>query len=205
VIVRFTIRATRRKARDSNPHSPKGGRFSNAVRRTISGYLPRIETDSGPTGSRTRTSATPGRCPPTRRWARLTIDSGRFAVTSARSDQWTAGELNPDLRRAIPASSRWTSSPIHAYRVDRRGVEPRFPGCKPGVVPLDQPPISTPSIQRSARESNSVHLLTMEACRRRTRGPSRAIRNKVRPRVELGPPLYKRGMRPAHPQTIVWV
>jgi hypothetical protein len=25
--------------------------------------------------------------------------------------------------------------------VDHRGVEPRFPGCKPGVVPLDQQPI----------------------------------------------------------------
>jgi hypothetical protein len=24
--------------------------------------------------------------------------------------------------------------------VDRRGIEPRFPGCKPGVVPLDQQP-----------------------------------------------------------------
>lgn len=25
-------------------------------------------------------------------------------------------------------------------RVDRRGIEPRLPGCKPGVVPLDQQP-----------------------------------------------------------------
>ena len=26
--------------------------------------------------------------------------------------------------------------------VDRRGVEPRSPGCKPSVFPLDQPPIN---------------------------------------------------------------
>ncbi len=26
-------------------------------------------------------------------------------------------------------------------QVDRRGVEPRFPGCRPGVVPLDQQPV----------------------------------------------------------------
>jgi hypothetical protein len=30
--------------------------------------------------------------------------------------------------------------------VDRRGVEPRSPGCKPGVVPLDQQPLSSRSI-----------------------------------------------------------
>ena len=92
--------------------------------------------------------------------------------------------------------------------VDRRGVEPRFPACDAGVVPLDQQPIGTvqesrldrlgsrtpiswlqarrhpvrPAAHshsigrsigpRSARESNSVPLLTTEACRRRTRGPS---------------------------------
>ncbi len=35
-------------------------------------------------------------------------------------------------------SSLWTMSPFIA--VDRRGVEPRFPGCKPGVFPLDEQP-----------------------------------------------------------------
>jgi hypothetical protein len=38
---------------------------------------------------------------------------------------------------------------------------------------LDEPPSNSPRFQRSARESNSVHLLTTEACRRRTRGPIR--------------------------------
>jgi hypothetical protein len=32
VIFRFTIRAIKRKARDSNPHSPKGNRISGAAR-----------------------------------------------------------------------------------------------------------------------------------------------------------------------------
>ena len=32
MIVLFTIRAIKRKARDSNPHSPKGNRISNAAR-----------------------------------------------------------------------------------------------------------------------------------------------------------------------------
>lgn len=26
------------------------------------------------------------------------------------------------------------------YLVERRGIEPRLPGCKPGVLPLDEPP-----------------------------------------------------------------
>ena len=33
--------------------------------------------------------------------------------------EWTAGESNPDLRRAMPASSRWTSSPIDESRYAR--------------------------------------------------------------------------------------
>lgn len=50
------------------------------------------------------------------------------------------------------------------FQVDRRGVEPRFPGCRPGVVPLDQQPLLF-VVQRSARESNPVFLLTEEVCR----------------------------------------
>ena len=48
MIVLFTIRANERKARDSNPHSPQGNRFSKAVRPTVSGYLPgEIEKNQG--------------------------------------------------------------------------------------------------------------------------------------------------------------
>ena len=103
MIVLFTIRATERKARDSNPHSPWGNRVSSAARPTVSGYLP----------SR--------------------VDS---------YTEWTTGESNPDLLVASQASFRWTSSPCL--------IE---------------------TMQRSARESNSVPLLTGKGCRRRTRGP----------------------------------
>lgn len=61
--------------------------------------------------------------------------------------KWTHGESNPDFLNAIQVSSRWTMSPFSVPipepfgdRVDRRGVEPRFPGCDPGVFPLDQQP-----------------------------------------------------------------
>ena len=62
-----------------------------------------------------------------------------------RSRQWTAGELNPDLRRAIPASSRWTSSPSerkarelnpHPPKENRlsRAARPTVSGYLPEVV-----------------------------------------------------------------------
>ena len=38
-----------------------------------------------------------------------------------------------------PYSATFRSLSLRA--VERRGIEPRFPGCKPGVVPLDQRPI----------------------------------------------------------------
>ena len=43
--------------------------------------------------------------------------------------------------------------------MDHRGVEPRFPGCKPGVVPLDQQP---DLIESSRRESNPRFLFVRE-------------------------------------------
>ena len=51
--------------------------------------------------------------------------------------KWTDRESNPDFRHARAVSSRWTISPI----VERRGIEPRLPGCKPSVFPLDQRPV----------------------------------------------------------------
>src|SRR5688500_13313978 len=60
--------------------------------------------------------------------------------------QWTHRESNSDLRHARAVSSRWTMSP--STSVDRRGIEPRFPACKAGVVPLDQQPVSFKSRTR---------------------------------------------------------
>ncbi len=52
--------------------------------------------------------------------------------------KWTHWESNPDFQPAELVSSLWTMSP----EVERRGIEPRLPGCKPSVFPLDQRPIS---------------------------------------------------------------
>jgi hypothetical protein len=47
-------------------------------------------------------------------------------------------------------------------RVDRRGVEPRFPGCRPGVVPLDQQPIFSSSTGGSrTHRHQSLELIAM--------------------------------------------
>ena len=42
---------------------------------------------------------------------------------------------------------------FHICRVERRGIEPRLPGCKPSVFPLDQRPVI---LKRSVRELNPV-------------------------------------------------
>ena len=57
--------------------------------------------------------------------------------------------MNPDFRHAMAVSSRWTMTPS----VERRGIEPRLPGCKPSVFPLDQRPVV---YKRSVRELNPV-------------------------------------------------
>ena len=110
MILLFTIGAggTERKARDSNPHPPRGG---TALAGRLGKPYPTTFRSSGPTGSRTRISATPGRRRPLGPWALQSL--------CLRSAQWTAGESNPDLRRAMPASSRWTSSPY--ARMNRHG------------------------------------------------------------------------------------
>ena len=72
--------------------------------------------------------------------------------------------MNPDFRNAIAVSSRWTMTPS----VERRGIEPRLPGCKPSVFPLDQRPVSQ---KRSLRESNPVSVLTTDVCSQNTYRP----------------------------------
>ena len=79
---------------------------------------------------------------------------------------WTDRESNSDLRHARAVSSPWTISPF--ISVERRGVEPRLPGCKPSVFPLDQRPNF---VQRSVRELNPVFRHTTAACCRNTYRP----------------------------------
>ena len=100
--------------------------------------------------------------------------SGRQGIRTLIPRRETALAVRPG--QPYPATFQSSRSD---RRVDHRGVEPRSPGCKPGVVPLDQQPMSVEHRQRSARESNSVPLLTRKGCRRRTRGPSCFIQNLI--------------------------
>jgi hypothetical protein len=88
--------------------------------------------------------------------------------------------------------------------VDRRGVEPRSPACKPGVFPLDQWPFLQPGSQGSARESNSVPLFTKEGCARHTHGPSSgsSITRVVPEGIEPPFPLCKRGVVAVGPRDV---
>lgn len=77
--------------------------------------------------------------------------------------EWSHRELNPDFRNAIAVSSRWTMTPS----VERRGIEPRLPGCKPSVFQLDQRPVSQevrsgvePDLRPYHRRVQPEHLQT---------------------------------------------
>ena len=50
-----------------------------------------------------------------------------------------------------------------------RGIEPRSPGCRPGIFPLDEPPMFS---QRSVWELNPVFRLTTAACSHSTYRPN---------------------------------
>jgi hypothetical protein len=155
----------KRKARDSNPHLPRG-RAALAVRsgqpypatfriHRSSVDPPGVEPESPPCHS--------GVVP--------------LDYEPVLRRQWTAGELNPDLLVATQMSCRWTSSPVfersvrelnpifrltkavcsrNTYRplkttavslhpryrsaaslASTDGVEPSSPACRAGVVPLD--------------------------------------------------------------------
>ena len=91
-----------------------------------------------------------------------------FAVPTLHtvSLKWTHPESNWGLRHARAVSSPWTMSPC--LQVDRRGVEPRLPGCKPSVLPLNEQPIC----KRSVRDLNPIFRLTTAACYHNTYRPS---------------------------------
>ena len=152
MIVLFTIGAVQgrrgeRKARDSNPHSPKGGRFSKAVRQTVSGYLPerRTEQTSGPAGE----------------------SNPDLLVASQASSRWTSRPITrthpggpPESRTRSPSLQERNTPgtpadhPVLIERLDPvvpEGVEPPFPLCKRGVVAIG-PRDGRHSIHPLARE-----------------------------------------------------
>jgi hypothetical protein len=106
-----------------------------------------------------------------------TGDHDRKHDTSGRGGIRT---LNPDFAgaRVSTAARRAVSGSLPGITtnsgVDSWGVEPRFPACKAGVFPLDEPPKKRkPSTEeRSVRELNPDRLPTKEACRRNTCGPT---------------------------------
>ena len=126
--------------------------------------------------------------------------SGRRGISNPHSPQGNrvSSAARPTVSGYLPVNSIFNA-------VDHRGVEPRSPGCKPGVVPLDQQPGFKKIQQRSARESNSVPLLTKKGCRRRTRGPSSFIpkSDRIVPEgVEPPFPLCKRGVVAIGPRDV---
>ena len=134
--------------------------------------------------------------------------AARPTVSGYLPFQWTHRESNPDFQTASLMSSLLTMSPFCS--VDRRGVEPRFPGCKPGVFPLDEQPVcflskspSLPStlasIQVSCRWTSRplLSLQYLSPCARHT--PVCRARLRVRPGFEPGLPPYRGGVPPKTP------
>ena len=66
-----------------------------------------------------------------------------FALHDRDMESRSAGQPPALKLKALP----FALSSLFARRVrllvDRRGVEPRFPGCKPSVLPLDEQPVSS--------------------------------------------------------------
>jgi hypothetical protein len=163
---RFTIGA-QRKARDSNPHAPRGAHsLAKRPGHAVSGYLPYQGVD--PPG--VEPGGNPSGVAPPRRGGVVPLDHGPSFL------RWTAGESNPggtplgSLRLATPVSSRWTSSPNHS---EWTAGESNPDSLRARQVSFRW--TSRPS-PRSARESNSVLLPTTEACDRNTCRPSRVSR-----------------------------
>ena len=102
--------------------------------------------------------------------------------------QWTAGESNPggtplgSLRRAMPVSSRWTSSPFE----ERNRPKDRRP-----IPPIEGPPENrtrSPSLpRRCAAGTPADRLIESRPGRTRTRDSS------LGPRYD--PPLHHRGVQ----------
>jgi hypothetical protein len=112
VIVPFTIRAVQRKARDSNPHSPEGGRFSKAVRQ-IRIRLP--STNARPTMD--PPGVEPGS--PPRQGGALPLGD-EPVIFRAGSIPCGRDRIRPEMNSGPPGSR----TPISGVRYRRRPVGP---------------------------------------------------------------------------------
>ena len=90
---------------------------------------------------------------------------------------------------ATPGRCRPVGPLAHSVQWTGRGIEPRSPGCKPGIFPLDEPPIFC---QRSVWELNPVFRLTTAACSHSTYRP-RVIPDGIEPSLSwLSPRRLRR-------------
>ena len=122
-MIHFTIEARRTPAEGMGFEPTCPLRAHGLANRPGQPYPATFRIVSGPTGNRTRISAT----------ARAV--SSRWTMSPSLC-QWTAGESNPDRLVASQASSRWTSSPCCWFtREVRPGIEPGLPPYRGGVPP----------------------------------------------------------------------
>ena len=138
-----------RKARDLNPHDPKVARFSKPARRAVSGYLPYVfncqwtDRESNPDFRHARAVSS--------RWTISPFDSHSYS-SSRRQSRISRSSLSLNRPLAFPIHRNDVHIVQRTFRrrfpavfrrrfiVERRGIEPRLPGCKPSVFPLDQRP-----------------------------------------------------------------
>ena len=111
-----------------------------------------------------------------------------------------AWDLNPHdpvgVARFSKPARRAVSGYLPYVSVDPLGIEPRFPACRAGVVPLDHEPLCgvdrkgiepfTPTLQESVAPLEHASPSLQE----------------VRPGIEPGPRPYHRRVQPKHLQTI---
>ena len=128
MIVLFTIRANERKARDSNPHSPRGNRVSSAARPTVSGYLPDQlhRANEWTTGESNPDLLVASQA--SFRWT----SSPSFSITNQGPPENRTRSPSLQGRHAAGAPADHNSSSMS--QVVPEGVEPPFPLCKRGVV-----------------------------------------------------------------------
>jgi hypothetical protein len=132
-MVLFTIRAIKRKARDLNPHSPRGNRISNAARPTVSGYLPVkfIRTREWTTGE-----SNPDLLVASQASFRLTSSPCRLITAKGPPENRTRSPFLQG-RDAAGALADHRASFINLMESSRRESNPRFLFVREVSLPLD--------------------------------------------------------------------
>ena len=113
--------------------------------------------------------------------------TARQTVSDYLPFEWTHRESNPDLRHARATSSPWTMGPTISDSAEWTAGESNSDLRR--AVPVSSRWTSSPfEFERMNRSRNRTLI-------------DPTIPRKVRPRIELGPPPYQRGVLPEHLQT----